>query len=184
MAITYHAQSGGLLSEFLLTMLLTAGLMAAIGQYLVSVARTQYQMQQQTQLRNEVQQLLIQLQKAIRRSGFCAGSSCTGAPVRIVSGSCLLLRWDKPKITAIETDVHPYNQGISFRLAHQQIQARSGVFNHCRGVGWENLTNPQLAKITLFRLSSTGNAVTLKINVEASKVNWQLTFQVYRKNSG
>lgn len=184
MAITYHAQSGGLLSEFLLTMLLTAGLMAAFGQYLFNVVRTQHQMQQQTQLRNEVLQLLIQLQKAIRRSGFCATTSCTGSPISIVAGSCLLLRWDKPKITAIGSGVHPYNQGISFRLAHQQIQARSGVFNHCRGLGWENLTNPQLAKITLFRLSSTGKAITIKINVKASTVNWQLTYQFYRQNSG
>lgn len=179
----HHSQSGGLLSEFFLTMLLTAALFAAFSHYLSGFTRKQYQLQQQTQLGNEVQQLLSQLGKAIRRSGYCASTRCTGQSVRILSGSCLLLSWDKRKVNALGSGLNAYNQGISFRWSDQQIETRNGVFTHCRGLGWETVTDPALAKVRLFRISTEGDAVIINISVENSTTSWHLNYWVNRKNN-
>lgn len=182
MPLTYHAQSGGLLSEFLLAMVLTAGLIASTGHYLTGVVRRQYHLQQQIQLRNEVLQLLLQLEKAIRRSGYCASTSCTGHAVHILSGRCLMLSWDKRKVTAGGAGVSPYNQGVSFRWSQQQIETRSGVFSHCQGLGWEKVTDPTLGKVTLFRIVNEGKTLSIDIRIENDTAHWQLTHRVNRKN--
>lgn len=152
--------AGFSLLEMLIAMALSAVLMLSAGRFLPLLIGENLRLQQRVQLREDLQQLMQTLEKAVRRAGYCNGDC--GANALSISADCLLLRWDDNSNGKWEGVAHGESDYYGFRLRQKQLETQRGV-DGCSGTGWERLTDPAFLTIEQFSVEQAGTLVKLHI---------------------
>lgn len=171
--------AGFSLLEMLIAMALSGVLMLSAGRFLPLLLRENLKMQQRVQLRQELQQMMDSLTKAVRRAGYCHGEC--GKNGLIIATDCLLLRWDENSngkwegVGQNESDFH------GFRLRQKQLEVQRGV-DSCDGTGWERLSDPAFLTIEQFDIIRQGRNVKLQLQARAGDGREQLESWVTGEN--
>ncbi len=152
--------AGFSLLDMLIAMTLSAVLMLSAGRLLPRLIGDNLRLQQRVQLREDLQQLMQTLEKAVRRAGYCNGDC--GANALIISANCLLLRWDDNSNGKWEGVAHGESDYYGFRLRQKQLETQRGV-DGCAGTGWERLTEPASLTIKQFSVEQADTLVKLRI---------------------
>ena len=156
--------AGFSLLEMLIAMAISAVLMLSAGRFLPLLLGENLRLQQRVQLREDLQQLMQTLEKAVRRAGYCNGDC--GAKGLSISAGCLLLRWDDNSNGKWEGIAHGESDYYGFRLRQHQLETQRGV-DGCGGTGWERLTDPAFLTIEQFRVEQAGTLVKLHLSGRA-----------------
>ncbi|MEZ3499599.1 prepilin peptidase-dependent protein [Pantoea sp. KPR_PJ] len=160
------ASAGFSLLEAVIAMALSAVVMLSAGRFLPLLIGENLRQQQRVQLREELQQLMQTLEKAVRRAGYCNGNC--GTTMLIISADCLLLRWDDNSNGKWEPVSHGSSDYYGFRLRQKQLEIQRGV-DACEGAGWERLTDPAFLTIEQFSVERTGRLVKLRLAGRAGR---------------
>ncbi|WP_017349245.1 prepilin peptidase-dependent protein [Pantoea sp. A4] len=174
-------QCGFTLTEVLVALALSAILLLAAGRFLPLLLQENARMVQRAQLYQEAQLLLLALEKAVRRSGYCNGN-CTGPALTIAdSGRCLLLRWDDNSNGRWEGPQHAASDYFGWRLRQQQLEAQRGV-SQCQGNGWERVTDPAFMTVQAFGVEQRGAQVHLSLTLQSGQQQVTAQRWVLREN--
>lgn len=156
-------QQGFSLIEMLLALLLSSLLFLSAARFFPWLLNNSARLQQQIARAQEVRQLLLTLEKYLRRAGYCEQPPCTGPALSISpTGECLLVRLQSRRYVAGGISGPLINDSYGFRLNNGQIEARRGA-DSCGGPGWESLTDPQRLPITKLRFQRQGNLLGVDI---------------------
>ena len=173
-------QRGFTLSEMLLAMLICGVVLLGVAQFFPRLFQQSRQLQQQNLLTQELRQLMLVLEKNLRRAGFCQQSPCAGRGVTVSDqGRCLILRLQERRYPADGRPGGLANESYGYRWRDGSIETQRGV-QHCRETGWERLTDPatlrvdalrfesQLPRVGIYLRISSGSGVTV------SRQHWLL----------
>lgn len=139
-------KAGGFsLMEMLVALALSGILMLGALRLPPQLQRQNLELQSQLLLREELQQMLSVLEKAVRRAGYCHGS-CQGAPLT-VQRDCLLVRWDENSNGRWEGPEQGESEWYGYRLRNQRLEMQRGVAS-CEGGGWESLSDPATLRVS------------------------------------
>lgn len=156
-------QQGFSLIEMLLALLLSSLLFLSAARFFPWLLNNSVQLQQQIIRAQEVRQLLLTLEKYLRRAGYCEQSPCVEPPLTIsATGECLLVRLQSRRYVAGGISGPLINDSYGFRLNNAQVEARRGA-ESCGGQGWESLTDPQRLPITGLRFQRQGDLLGVEI---------------------
>ncbi|MDU6434292.1 MAG: prepilin peptidase-dependent protein [Pantoea sp.] len=156
--------AGFSLLEMLVAMAISAVLMLSAGRFLPLLMGENLRLQQRVQLREDLQQVMQTLEKAVRRAGYCNGDC--GAAGFSASGDCLLLRWDDNSNGKWEGVAHGESDYYGFRLRQKQLETRRGA-DGCGGTGWERLTDPAFLAVEQFSVEQAGALIKLRLTGRA-----------------
>ncbi|WP_205953615.1 prepilin peptidase-dependent protein [Pantoea stewartii] len=150
--------AGFSLLEMLIAMAISAVLMVSAGRFMPRLLAENLRLQQQVQLRQELQQMLSTLEKAIRRAAYCHGECGTGG--LMTAEGCVLIRFDENSNGQWEGVTHSESDYYGYRLRQHQLEMQRGVDN-CNGSGWERLSDPAFLSIETFDVRREGRLVTV-----------------------
>ena len=156
--------AGFSLMEMLLAMALSGILMLGALRLLPHLQRQNLQLQSQVRLREELQQMLNVLEKALRRAGYCHGA-CQGEPL-IIQRTCLLVRWDENSNGRWEGPEQGESEWYGYRLHNQRLEMQRGVVS-CEGSGWESLSDPATISVNELAFTQRQQQVTLTLGGES-----------------
>lgn len=160
--------SGFSLLEVVVAMAVGSVLMMSVGRFLPLLQGESLRLQQRAQLRQELQQIMMTLEKAARRAGYCNGQ-CSGSGLTIgMQGRCLLVRWDENSNGKWEGPGHDESETYGYRLRQQQIEMQRGVTS-CDGEGWEKLTDPAFLRIENFQVQQEGRLIKMQLGARAGR---------------
>ncbi|WP_038026914.1 prepilin peptidase-dependent protein [Tatumella saanichensis] len=156
-------QQGFSLIEMLLALLICSLLFLSAARFFPWLLNNSARLQQQIVRTQEVRQLLLTLEKYLRRAGYCEQPPCVGPALSISpTGECLLVRLQSRRYVAGGVSGPLINDSYGFRLNNGQIEVRRGA-DSCVGQGWESLTDPQRLPITALRFQRQGNLLGVEI---------------------
>ncbi|MGK3141826.1 prepilin peptidase-dependent protein [Pantoea sp. C2G6] len=158
--------AGFSLLEMLIAMAISAVLMLSAGRFLPLLLAENAALLQRAQLRQELQQIMATLEKAVRRAGYCHGDCGTGALQ--ISENCLLLRWDENSNGRWEGVNQPESDYYGYRLRRQQLEMQRGV-DQCGSAGWERLSDPAFMTLEQFNVSRQGMQIRLQLQGRAGR---------------
>lgn len=158
--------AGFSLLEMLIAMAISAVVMLSTGRFLPLLLAESAGVLQQAQLRQELQQMMATLEKAVRRAGYCHDECGSGALK--ISENCLLLRWDENSNGKWEPVGHTESDYYGFRLRQQQLEMQRGV-DQCQSAGWERLSDPAFMTVEQFRISQQGTQVRIALQGRAGR---------------
>ena len=158
--------AGFSLLEMLIAMAISAVVMLSVGRFLPLLLAENAAMLQRAQLRQELQQIMATLEKAVRRAGYCHGECGSGALK--ISENCLLLRWDGNSNGKWEAVSHAESDDYGYRLRQQQLEMQRGV-NQCQSAGWERLSDPAFMTLEQFSVSQQGTQVRIVLQARAGR---------------
>ncbi|MCZ4060318.1 prepilin peptidase-dependent protein [Pantoea sp. LMR881] len=156
--------AGFSLLEMLIAMVISAVMMISAGRFLPLLLSENLKLHQQVQLRQELLQIMLTLEKAVRRAGYCNGT-CGSESLRL-SENCLLVRWDENSNGKWEAVTHSESDYYGYRLRQNQLEMQRGV-EACDGKGWERLSDPAFLKIAAFNVVREGALIKLLIQGQA-----------------
>lgn len=160
--------AGFSLLEMLIAMSIGAVLMVSAGRFLPLLLGENAGRLQRAQLRQELQQIMATLEKAVRRAGYCHGDCGSGALK--ISENCLLLRWDENSNGQWEGVNQAESDYYGYRLRLQQLEMQRGV-DQCQSAGWERLSDPAFMTLEQFSVSQQGTEIRLRLQGRAGR--WQ-----------
>ncbi|WP_407704439.1 prepilin peptidase-dependent protein [Winslowiella arboricola] len=150
------------LIEMLIAMALSGVLMLGAMRLLPQLQGQNIQLMTQIHLDEELQQLMMTLEKAVRRAGYCNGQ-CSGEGLQIAdSGRCILIRWDENSNGRWEEPAHAESEFYGYRLRNENLEMQRGV-SSCEGSGWERLTDPQVVTLTQFYALRDNRTIKLRL---------------------
>ncbi|TCV08632.1 prepilin peptidase dependent protein B [Samsonia erythrinae] len=159
--------SGFTLLEMLLALSLSSLIMLSVAQ-LYPLLRSQSQNSAQlVRLEQLFNQVVMGIEKDIRRAGFCAGS-CQGKAITIGQypgeheNSCLNVSYDLNRNGVWDGGEQQDAESFGYRLRDRALEMQSGAHN-CRGDRWEKRFDPQEVILTTFRVQrlTAQNALAL-----------------------
>jgi prepilin peptidase dependent protein B len=142
-------QQGFSLIEMLLAVAISSVLMMAVGKMLPLLQRDTLQLQLRVQLQEELLQLVLLMEKAVRRAGYCHGV-CSGEALQI-QPRCLLVRWDENSNGKWEGSEHAESERWGYRLRNQSLEVLRGA-SGCEGTGWERISDPRIVVLDELQL--------------------------------
>ena len=118
----------------------------------------------QSQLHEELWQMMHTLEKAARRAGYCHGH-CLGVGLDATrkQGGCLLVRWDENSNGRWEAAGRDNSEVWGYRLRADSLEMQRGVTG-CEGSGWERLNDPRVTGISAFEAVRHGRQVRLRLS--------------------
>ena len=152
------------LLEMLIAMAISAVLMLSAGRFLPLLLAENAGVLQRAQLRQELQQMMATLEKAVRRAGYCHGACGSGALK--ISENCLLLRWDENSNGKWEAVSHAESDYYGYRLRQKQLEMQRGV-DQCQSAGWERLSDPAFMTLEQFSVSQQDGQVRIVLQGQA-----------------
>lgn len=180
--IRQHLQAGYTLAEMILALLINSLVLLGASRMLVNLTLQQTAFQQRQQLLTQTDYLLLSLEKAIRRAGYCYGENCQGSGLKIQDqGRCVLLAWDENHNGRWEAPGHPASEFFAFRYSHQAIQTRRGATD-CQGTAWEHLTDPDHLVVEQFSASEQQGSVIIRLAIRSGKHLLTRTHWIVRRN--
>ncbi|MFV9670063.1 MULTISPECIES: prepilin peptidase-dependent protein [Pantoea] len=164
--------NGFSLLEMLIAMAISAVVMISVGHFLPRLLAENASMLQRAQLRQELQQIVATLEKAVRRAGYCHGECGPGALT--LRENCLLLRWDENSNGRWEAVGHTGSDYYGYRLRQRQLETQRGV-DECHSAGWERLSDP--AFMTLEQFSISRQDAQIRIVLQGRAGRWLETIE-------
>lgn len=158
--------AGFSLLEMLIAMAIGAVLTLSAGRFLPLLLAENAGMLQRAQLRQELQQMMATLEKAVRRAGYCHGECGSGALK--ISDNCLLLHWDENSNGKWEGVSHAESDYYGYRLRQQQLEMQRGV-DQCQSNGWERLSDPAFMTLEQFSVSRQEGQVRIVLQGRAGR---------------
>lgn len=158
--------AGFSLLEMLVALAISAVVMLSAGRFLPLLLAENAGMLQRAQLRQELQQIMATLEKAVRRAGYCHGEC--GSDALKISENCLLLRWDENSNGKWEGVGHAGSDYYGYRLRQQQLEMQRGV-DQCQSAGWERLSDPAFMTLEQFGISLQGAQVRIVLQGRAGR---------------
>lgn len=158
--------AGFSLLEMLIAMVISAVVMLSVGRFLPLLLAENAAVLQRAQLRQELQQIMATLEKAVRRAGYCPGECGSGALK--ISENCLLLRWDENSNGKWEAASHAESDYYGYRLRQQQLEMQRGV-EQCQSAGWERLSDPAFMTLEQFSVSQQDGQVRIVLQGRAGR---------------
>ncbi|MFS2225448.1 prepilin peptidase-dependent protein [Pantoea sp. B65] len=117
----------------------------------------------QLQLDEELQQMMMTLEKALRRAGYCHGQ-CGGEGLQIAAGGqCVLIQWDENSNGRWEAPGDEESEFYGYRLRNNSLEMQRGV-SSCDGGGWERLSDPQSVIVTRFQVQRDSRIIKLTLS--------------------
>lgn len=139
--------AGFTLGEMLLALLFTGIIFLAAGQFFPQLFQQSRRLQQQQQLAQEIHQLILVLEKSLRRAGYCQQAPCVAPPVTISQdGHCLIVRVQERRFISAGQPGGIHNESYGYRWREGQIETQRSV-SDCDGSGWERLTDPATLQV-------------------------------------
>jgi len=179
--ITSH-QAGFSLIEVLIALTLGAILLLSAERLLPLLWQQSAAMEQRYWVREEIQRLLLLVEKAVRRAGFCQGNHCGGVSMEIKDeGKCLLLRWDDNANGQWEGPGHSHSDYFGYRHRGLAIEYARGVAD-CRTGQWSRLTQPAQVQVIDFRVKALAQQVDIQLTLKAGKYTLSRQHRVNREN--
>ncbi|MDH2068149.1 prepilin peptidase-dependent protein [Pantoea sp. GD03673] len=158
--------AGFSLLEMLIALAISAVVMLSAGRFLPLLLAENAGVLQQAQLRQELQQIMATLEKAVRRAGYCHGECGRGALK--IRENCLLLRWDENSNGKWEAVSHAESDYYGYRLRQQQLEMQRGV-DQCQSAGWERLSDPAFMTLQQFSVSQQGALIRIVLQGRAGR---------------
>lgn len=158
--------AGFSLLEMLIALAISAVVMLSAGRFLPLLLAENAGVLQRAQLRQELQQMMATLEKAVRRAGYCHGEC--GSEALQIRENCLLLRWDENSNGKWEGVSHAESDYYGYRLRQQQLEMQRGV-EQCQSAGWERLSDPAFMTLEKFSVSQQGAQVRLVLQGRAGR---------------
>jgi len=158
--------AGFSLPEMLVALAISAVVMLSAGRLLPRLLTENAAMLQRAQLRQELQQMMATLEKAVRRAGYCHGECGSGALT--LQENCLLLRWDENSNGKWEGVGHAESDYYGYRLRQQQLEMQRGV-DQCHSAGWERLSDPAFMRVEQFSVSRQGGQIRITLQGRAGR---------------
>ncbi|MEN4710475.1 prepilin peptidase-dependent protein [Pantoea agglomerans] len=158
--------AGFSLLEMLIALAISAVVMLSAGRFLPLLLAENAGVMQRAQLRQELQQMMATLEKAVRRAGYCQGEC--GSEALQIRENCLLLRWDENSNGKWEGVSHAESDYYGYRLRQQQLEMQRGV-DQCQSAGWERLSDPAFMTLEQFSVSQQGAQVRIVLQARAGR---------------
>ena len=158
--------AGFSLLEMLIALAISAVVMLSAGRFLPLLLAENAGVMQRAQLRQELQQMMATLEKAVRRAGYCHGEC--GSEALQIRENCLLLRWDENSNGKWEGVSYAESDYYGYRLRQQQLEMQRGV-DQCQSAGWERLSDPVFMTLEQFSVSQQGTQVRIVLQARAGR---------------
>ncbi|MEN4696880.1 prepilin peptidase-dependent protein [Pantoea agglomerans] len=158
--------AGFSLLEMLIALAISAVVMLSAGRFLPLLLAENAGVMQRAQLRQELQQMMATLEKAVRRAGYCHGEC--GSEALQIRENCLLLRWDENSNGKWEGVSYAESDYYGYRLRQQQLEMQRGV-DQCQSAGWERLSDPAVMTLEQFSVSQQGTQVRIVLQARAGR---------------
>lgn len=168
------------LIEMLLAIAIGSILMMATGKMLPLLQRETLQLQLRMQLQEELLQLIMLMDKAVRRAGYCHGE-CKGAPLRLQEG-CMLVKWDENSNGKWEGAEYADSEFWGYRLRNQSLEISRGA-QSCDGTGWERISDPKIILLNSLQFVRHEQIVRITLSGQARQFP-QLAEQVVQWSHG
>jgi len=176
-------QAGFSLIELLIALTIGAILLLSAERLLPLVWQQMSAMEQRQWGRTEMQRLVLLLEKAIRRAGFCNGERCGGVSMEIKDeGKCLLIRWDDNANGQWEGPAHSQSDYFGYRYRGLAIESARGVVD-CHSGQWSRLTLPTQVQVVDFKIKRVAQQVDIYLSIKAGKYTLIRQHRVNRENS-
>lgn len=173
--------AGFSLPEVVMAMAIGSVLMISVGRFLPLLQGENLRLQQRAQLQQELRQMMMTLEKAVRRAGYCKGQ-CSGSGLTVAAqGRCLLVKWDENSNGKWEEAAHEESEAYGYRLRQQQIEMQRGV-TRCDGEGWEKLSDPAFLHIETFQIQREGRLIKMQLGGRAGREQAALESWVESEN--
>lgn len=158
--------AGFSLIEMLIAMAICGVLMLGAARLLPHLQGQNLQLLTRLRLEEELQQLMMTLEKAVRRAGYCNGQ-CHGEGLQIAaSGQCLLIKWDENSNGRWEDGTHAESEFYGYRWRNDSLEMQRGV-SSCEGGGWESLSDPRVVIVSFFHAERDNRTVRLRLSGHA-----------------
>ncbi|RWR01741.1 hypothetical protein ED28_12005 [[Pantoea] beijingensis] len=156
-------EQGFSLVELLVAMAISGTLMLGAAKLLPLLQIQNLQILAGFQLREELQQIMLTLEKAVRRAGYCNGQ-CGGEGLYIdaATGSCMLIKWDENSNGKWEGIDHYESEFYGYRIRNASMEMQRGV-SRCEGAGWERISDPGFVVITQFTVRREKRLIKLRL---------------------
>lgn len=155
--------AGFSLIEMLIAMAVSGVLMLGAMRLLPQLQQQNMQLLAQSRLEEELQQMMMTLEKAVRRAGYCNGD-CGGEGWQIAdNGQCMLVKWDENSNGRWEDSSHAESELYGYRLRNDSLEMQRGV-TRCDGGGWERLSDPGLITVTGFQIERDNRTIKLRLS--------------------
>lgn len=155
--------AGFSLTEMLIAMAICGVLMLGAVRLLPQLHGQNLQLLAQLRLEEELQQMMMTLEKAVRRAGYCNGQ-CSGDGLQIAAnGQCLLIKWDENSNGRWEESTHADSEFYGYRWRNDSIEMQRGVTS-CDSSGWERLNDPRFVTVSQFQALRDNRTIKLKIS--------------------
>ncbi len=185
MCVSHTRSHGFTLPEVLMALSVGSMLMLSAAQLYPLLRQRSQSLSRHFQLDQLLRGTLFNIEKDLRRAGFCNGE-CTGKAVIIGNSegerpnSCVIIaydlnrngRWDLPGSS--EPDYFGY------RLRQGGIETQRGAEN-CTGVGWEKLLDPSEVKVTEFNLAESVSPRDGHVYSLILSANWSDVPNIHRR---
>lgn len=183
---SYARQRGFTLPEVLLAMGIGSVVMlAAAGSY-PAIYQQGLRLRALFWLDHALHQAADTLGKDLRRAGFCAGTACGSAAIRLgtATGACVLLAYDLNRNGRWDA-AGPEAETFGYRLLAGALETQRGV-THCGGTGWEKLLDPAEITVTGFTLTRVTEApnTVLRLTLSAQSRQGAVRHQITRLLTG
>ncbi|QKJ88488.1 prepilin peptidase dependent protein B [Paramixta manurensis] len=151
------------LAEMLIALAVSSILLAGAARILPFLQRQTLQLIADVQLQEALQQLIMVLEKAVRRAGYCNGE-CQGEPLQIggQQGSCLLVKWDENSNGKWEGRGRENSEFYGYRRRERSLEMQRGV-DSCEGSGWEHLSDPSTLAISGLTFARSGAQIKIRL---------------------
>ncbi|EJD6507959.1 prepilin peptidase-dependent protein [Providencia rettgeri] len=164
-------QGGFTLIEMLIAIVISSFVCVAAMNSIPAIFKQTYRAYFQYQLDREVRQVLLNMEKDIRRIGYCSSAHCTGEPIKIsakflskINNSCIIFaydqdlsgQWENIKSKKTETDY------FSYRFNGEKLESNRNVRN-CDGTRWQSLFDPNVVKVKRLSFNLLKNKRILEV---------------------
>lgn len=179
----WKCAQGYSLLELLLVVALSSILLLVIGRLLPQLSYQQRQLFSQQRLKQELYSLLMQLEKDIRRAGYCNGENCGNSGLVITNrGRCLLVRWDENHNGRWEPPGHLLSEYFGYRLHAAKLEAQRGSVD-CLTGRWESLIDSSILRVEEFHVSVHERLVRIRLTLSHGQLTERREWYVWRENS-
>lgn len=173
-------QSGFLMYYIVIILLVASGLIVIMAKLILLWGLQQQQFLRRYHLRQEVWQMVLLIDKAIQRAGYCRVSQCKGISLSLSdSPPCLILANDTRPISDAAAG-HHFEHIRTYRIHQKQLQVSHEA--NCQVGQWESLTDPASINIDGWHTSLQGNNIMIKLTASAGTEVISLNHRIIRNN--